>query len=51
MGDKLAIIAANGETLVGWSIINLILQMGLVQSVELGNLIIFTKSAQIVISL
>ena len=48
MGDKLV---ASGETLVGWSMINLILQMELLQSLELVNLISFTKAAKIVILL
>ena len=51
MGDKLIIIVANAETLVGWSIINLILKMGLVQSLELGNLIISANSTNVVILL
>ena len=46
MGDKLLIIMADGETLVGWSIINFVLQMGLVQSLEWGNLIMCCQISQ-----
>ena len=45
MGDQLAFIVAE-ETLVGWSVIHCILQMGLDQSLESGNLIIPAKSAK-----
>ena len=37
MGDKLSIIVADGEALVGWSITNFMLKMGLAQSLELGK--------------
>ena len=43
-GNKLVIIVAAAETLLGWSIIHFTVQMGLVQSLELGNSIIFAKS-------
>ena len=44
MADRLFIIVADWKAFVGWSIINLILQMGLVQSLELGNLTIFCQT-------
>ena len=44
VGDKLVIIVDDGETLVGWSIINLILQIGLAQSSELGNLLFLLQN-------
>ena len=46
VGNKLVIIVADGETLVGWSIINLMLKMELVHSLELGNLIILGQINQ-----
>ena len=49
VADKLFIMVADWKTFVGWSIINLILQMELVQSLELGNITRFDKSAKNVI--
>ena len=46
MDDKLLIIEADGEALVGWSKNNVLLQMGLVESLELGSLINVSQTSQ-----